>query len=168
MLGMNDGGYKPFDSMTLATFGEGYRAIVESSAGPPGVRLTFIRSSPFDDVARPPQFAPGYDDALRRLGCYVTTLGAKEKATVVDFRGPVNAGIAAVMKENPGLARQVVPDRVHPGHRRPRGHGCGPAAWWNAPALVTRVEIDAAGRRLVAAENAELSGLAATEGGGLS
>ena len=166
MLGMNDGGYKPFDPMTLATFGEGYQAIVARlQQALPDVRLTFIRSSPFDDVARPPQFAPGYDDTLRRLGCYVTTLGAKEKATVVSFRDPVNSGIAAVLKDNPDLARQVVPDRVHPG---PAGHlvmGAALLRAWNAPALVARVEIDAATKSVVAAENAEVRGLAGTEGG---
>ena len=36
---------------------------------------------------------------------------------------------------------------------------------WNAPALVARVEIDAAAKAVVAAENAEVSDLAATEGG---
>lgn len=166
MLGMNDGGYKPFDPMTLANFGEGYRAIVAKlQQALPGVRLTFIRSSPFDDVARPPQFLPGYDDTLRRLGCYVTTLGAKEKATVVGFREPVNAGIAAVLEDNPDLARQIVPDRVHPG---PAGHlvmGATLLRAWNAPALVARVDIDAATRIVVAAENAEVSSLAATDGG---
>jgi lysophospholipase L1-like esterase len=166
MLGMNDGGYKPFDPMTLATFGEGYRAIVAKlQQALPGVRLTFIRYSPFDDVSRPPQFAPGYDDTLRRLGCYVTTLGAKEKATVVDFREGLNAGIAAVLKDNPELARQVLPDRVHPG---PAGHivmGATLLRAWNAPSLVARVEIDAATRAVVAAENAEVSGLTAAEGG---
>jgi lysophospholipase L1-like esterase len=166
MLGMNDGGYKPFDPMTLAAFGEGYRAIVAKlRQALPGVRLTFILSSPFDDVSRPPQFAPGYDDALRRLGCYVATLGANEKATVVDFREPVNAGIAAVLKDNPDLARQVVPDRVHPG---PAGHvvmGAALLRAWNAPSLVSRAEVDAPGRRVVAVENSEVSDLAATEGG---
>ena len=165
MLGMNDGGYKPFDPMTLATFGEGYRAIVAKlQQALPGVRLTFIRSSPFDDVARPPQFAPGYDDALRRLGCYVTTLGAKEKATVVDFRDPLNAGIATVLKENPDLARQVVPDRVHPGAAGHVVMGATLLRAWSAPALVTRVEIDAPSQRVVAAENTDVSGLVA-EGG---
>ena len=166
MLGMNDGGYKPFDPMTLATFGEGYRAIVAKlKQALPGVRLTFIRSSPFDDVARPPQFLPGYDDTLRRLGCYVTTLGAKEKVTVADFRDPVNAGIAAVLKDNPDLARQVVPDRVHPG---PAGHlvmGATLLRAWSAPALVARVAIDAATKTVAATENAEVSELAATEAG---
>jgi len=166
MLGMNDGGYKPFDPQTLAAFGDGYRALVAKlRQALPGVRLTFIRSSPFDDVARPPQFAPGYDDALRRLGCYVTTLGEKEKATVVSFRDPVNAGIAAVVKDDPGLARQVVPDRVHPG---PAGHmvmGATLLRAWNAPPLVSRVAIDAAGPKVTDAGRAEVSELAAAGGG---
>lgn len=166
MLGMNDGGYKPFDPMTLSAFGDGYRAIVAKlRQALPGVRLTFIRTSPFDDVSRPPQFAPGYDDALRRLGCYVATLGANEKATVVDFRDPVTAGIAAVLKENPELARQVVPDRVHPG---PAGHvvmGAALLRAWNAPSLVSRVAIDAAAKTVSGAENTEVTGFAATAGG---
>jgi lysophospholipase L1-like esterase len=162
MLGMNDGGYKPFDPTTLAAFGDGYRAIVAKlRSALPGARLTFIRSSPFDDVARPPQFAPGYDDALRRLGCYVTTLGAQEKATVVDFREPVNAGIAAVLRDNPDLARQVLPDRVHPGAAGHLVMGATLLRAWSAPGLVTRVEIDAAGKRVVAAENTDVSGLVA-------
>jgi lysophospholipase L1-like esterase len=165
MLGMNDGGYKRFDPMTLSTFGDGYREIVAKlRQALPDVRLTFIRSSPFDDISRPPQFAPGYDDALRRFGCYVATLGASEKATVVDFREPVNTGIAAVLKENPDLARQLVPDRVHPG---PAGHtvmGATLLRAWNAPSLVSRVAIDAAAKTVVA-ENADVTDLAAAAGG---
>ncbi|HEX9185922.1 MAG TPA: SGNH/GDSL hydrolase family protein [Vicinamibacteria bacterium] len=168
MLGMNDGGYRPFDPQTLAAFAEGYRALVAKlKQALPEARLTFLRSSPFDDVSRPPQFAPGYDDALRRLGCYVTTLGAKEKATVVDFRDPLNAGVAAVFGESPDLARQVVPDRVHPGPAGSLVMGATLLRAWNAPALVSRVEIDATGPRVVAAERSEVSGLGGS-GGGLS
>ncbi len=164
MLGMNDGGYKPFDPTTLAAFGEGYRAIVAKlRQALPGVRLTFIRTSPFDDVSRPPQFAPGYDDALRRLGCYVSSLG--EKATVVDFRAPVNAGLAAVMKENPDLARQLLPDRIHPGAAGHTVMGAALLRAWNAPSLVTRVAIDAAAKAVAAAVNSEVTGLAAAAGG---
>jgi lysophospholipase L1-like esterase len=168
MLGMNDGGYRPFDPQTLARFGEGYRALVARlRQARPGVRLTLIRSSPFDDVSRPPEFAPGYDDALRRLGCYVETLGPREGATVVDFREPLNAGIAAILGEDPDLARQVLPDRVHPG---PAGHlvmGAALLRAWKAPSRVSRVEIDAAGPRVTAAERAEVTALTRA-GGGLS
>jgi lysophospholipase L1-like esterase len=166
MLGMNDGGYKAFDPMTLARFGEGYRAIVAKlKAALPGVRLTLIRSSPFDDISRPPLFAPGYDDALRRLGCYVTALGAQERATVVDFRDPLNAGIAAVARDNPELARLVIPDRVHPGPAGNLVMGATLLRAWSAPALVTRVEIDAAAKTVSAAENTDVGDLAVVEGG---
>ena len=166
MLGMNDGGYKRFDPTTLSAFADGYRAIAERLQRElPGVRLTFLRSSPFDDVSRPPQFAPGYDDTLRRLGCYVVQLAGPAKATVADFRESVNAGLAAVVKENPELAKQVIPDRVHPG---PAGHlvmGATLLRAWNAPGLVSRVEIDAAAGRAAAAERATVSELAAAGGG---
>ena len=168
MLGMNDGGYKPFDPVTLATFGEGYRALVAKlQQALPGVRLTFVRSSPFDDVARQPQFLPGYDDTLRRLGCYVVTLAAQQKATLADFREPVNAGVAAVLKANPDLARLVLPDRVHPGAAGHAVMGAALLRAWNAPALVTRVGIDAPARRVTVAENTEVSGLSA-QGDGLA
>jgi lysophospholipase L1-like esterase len=166
MLGMNDGGYKRFDPMTLASYGEGYRAIVERLQHErPGVRLTLIRPSPFDDIARPPLFAPGYDDTLRRLGCYVVTLASSSKADVADFRESVNAGLAAVLKENPDLARQLVPDRVHPG---PAGHvlmGATLLRTWNAPSLVSRVAIDAAALKVASAEKATVSDLAPAAGG---
>jgi lysophospholipase L1-like esterase len=165
MLGMNDGGYRRFDPTTLAAFGDGYAAIVgQLRQALPGVRLTLIRSSPFDDVARPPQFAPGYDDALRRLGCYVEALGAREKLTVVDFREPFNAGIAAVLKTDPELARLLLPDRVHPSAAGHLLMGATLLRAWGARATVTRVAIDAAARAVTAALNTTVSGLAAADG----
>ncbi len=166
MLGMNDGGYEPYDPATFAQYADGYRSIVQRlRTALPGVRLTLIQPSPFDDVARPPQFAPGYDDVLRRYGCYVEALGEREGALVVDFREPVNAGVAAVLATNPDLARQLLPDRVHPSDA---GHLVMAAALlraWNAPPLVTRVEIDAAGPSVSTVENTEVTGLEATDGG---
>jgi lysophospholipase L1-like esterase len=164
MLGMNDGGYKPFDPVTLASFGEGYRRILATlRQALPGVRLILLRSSPFDDVTRPPQFAPGYDDALRRLGCYVSALGGPD-ATVIDFREPVNAGLAAVLKSDPELARMLLPDRVHPSAA---GHlllGAILLRAWHAPALVTRVELDAAAAKVLVAENTQVKDLDPTGG----
>jgi lysophospholipase L1-like esterase len=165
MLGMNDGGYKPFDPTTLAAFGEGYTAIVRKlQQALPGVRLTLIRSSPFDDVARPPQFQPGYDDALRRLGCYVMTLAARERATAVDFRDPLNAGVGALVKASPDLAPLLLPDRVHPSGAGHLVMGATLLRAWGASALVTRVEIDAAAKAVVAAENTDLTELSAGQG----
>jgi lysophospholipase L1-like esterase len=165
MLGMNDGGYKPYDPATFAAYAEGYRAIVgKLKEAVPEVRLTLVQPSPFDDVARPPQFAPGYDDVLRRYGCYVAELAKRVGARVVDFRTPVNAGVAAVNGSNPALARQILPDRVHPSEAGHRVMGATLLRSWNAPALVTRVEIDAAAPRVVASDNAEVTELETVDG----
>jgi lysophospholipase L1-like esterase len=167
MLGMNDGGYKPFDPTTLSAFGHGYRAIVDRlRAALPGVRITIIRSSPFDDVSRKPQFAPGYDDTLRRLGCYATSLAQGPNMASADFRTPLNAGLATLVASDPALAQQLLPDRIHPS---PAGHivmGATLLRAWNAPALVSRVELDAQAQTIVTAQNTAVSGLVA-DGRGL-
>ncbi len=164
MLGMNDGGYKPFDPTTLSSFGRGYRAIVERlRQALPGVRLTIIRSSPFDDVSRPPQFAPGYDDTLRRLGCYATSLAQGADATA-DFRTPLNAGLRTLVAADPALARQLLPDRVHPSAAGHLLMGAALLRAWNAPALVSRVELDARTRTLLASERTSVSDLGGEAG----
>jgi lysophospholipase L1-like esterase len=169
MLGMNDGGYKQYDPPTFATFASGYRALVARlKEALPDARLTLIQPSPFDDVARPPQFAPGYDDVVRRFGCYVGELGRREGATVVDFRGPVNAGIAAIQETNPALARQILPDRVHPSDAGHLVMGAALLRAWKAPALVTGVEIEAGGPRVVVAEKTVVSDLERADDGGLA
>jgi len=166
MLGMNDGGYKPFDPTTLSAFGQGYRGIVARlREALPGVRITILRSSPFDDVSRKPEFAPGYDDALRRLGCYATSLAQGPGMTTADFRTPLNAGLATLVAADPALAQQLLPDRVHPS---PAGHlvmGATLLRAWNASGLVSRVELDAVGA-VIAAEKTAVNELVA-EGGAL-
>jgi len=163
MLGMNDGGYKPYDAETFSAYAGGYRAIVKKLKETVP-RLTLIRSSPFDDITRPPAFAPGYDDVLRRYGCYVTALAASERVSTVDFRAPVNEGLAAVLATNPALARQLLPDRVHPSEAGHLVMGAALLRAWGAPTLVTRVEIDAARPAVAVAENSDVLDLEATPG----
>jgi lysophospholipase L1-like esterase len=136
MLGMNDGGYKKFDPATLAAYAEGYRALVAKlKEALPGVRLYFIRSTPFDDISRAPNFDPGYNDALRQLSDFVTAFGKEQQVPVVDFGSSLEDGIKAVCQENKELAKQVITD------------------------LVARVEIDAKSKTVAAAENTVISAL---------
>ncbi|MCG6925710.1 MAG: SGNH/GDSL hydrolase family protein [Acidobacteria bacterium] len=166
MLGMNDGGYKPYDAATFAAYAAGYRTIVAKlREALPDARLTLIQPSPFDDVARPAQFPAGYDDVLRRYGCYVAALAKREGARVVDFRTPVNAGLAAVQATHPELARQILPDRVHPSDAGHLVMGAALLRAWNAPAVVTRVEVEATEPRVVATERTTVSDLEATDRG---
>jgi lysophospholipase L1-like esterase len=166
MLGMNDGHYRPLEKATLDTYTQGYRVIVDKiRSALPGVRVYIILSSPFDDVTREPQFAGGYDGALRKMGNSISAIAAEEHLGVVDFDKSLNDGLAAVFSKDKDLARQVLPDRVHP---NPAGHmvmGATLLRAWHAPALVTHVSIDAASGKLPATENAADSAISAANGG---
>src|SRR5260370_14087875 len=162
MLGMNDGNYKAFDQPTYDAYTQGLsRIVARLKEALPEVRLTLIQPSPFDDVTRPPNFPEGYNGVLKKYGAFVQELGKAEGATVVDLNAPVVDGLLKVNKTNAPLARQIVPDRIHPGAA---GHLVMRAALlraWNASPAVTRVEIDGSAAHLVHAENTEVTGLAA-------
>ncbi len=102
---------------------------------------------------------------LRRYGCYVEEVARREGAALADFRGPVNAGIAAVLATNPELARQILPDRVHPSDAGHLIMGAALLRAWHAPALVTSVEIDAARAQVVTLQRTEVTSLVAADGG---
>jgi hypothetical protein len=130
----------------------------------PSVRVYLIRTSPFDDIARPPDFDPGYDQVLRKLGDAVALIGREQHAEVVDFGREVDEGIRVVVGEDRTLARQILPDRVHP---NPAGHlvmGAALLRAWQAPALVARVVLDANRGAVVAAENAQVKALTVADG----
>ena len=60
MLGMNDGRYRANDADTFGTFASGYGDILKHlKRSLPGVRITVIEPSPYDDVTRAPAFEGG-------------------------------------------------------------------------------------------------------------
>lgn len=131
--------------------------------GAPAARITVIQPSPFDDVTRKPNFEGGYNAVLVRYGQYLKELADKEKLNIADLNTPVVDMLQKASAADPELAPKIVPDRVHPG---PAGHLIMAAALlksWNAPALVTSVEIDAAAKKVVRAANATVADLK-TEG----
>ena len=166
MLGMNDGRYQAFDPAVEDEYERGYRRLVSSlKKALPGVRLTFIEPSPFDDVARSPDFPGGYNAVLLRFAEFVRRLGREEGALTADLNGPVVAGVTRLNAFNTQLAQMVLPDRVHPG---PIGHLLMAAALlqaWKAPARVSAVEIDAVHAAVLKAEATEVTGLAASAQG---
>jgi lysophospholipase L1-like esterase len=167
MLGMNDGRVRPFDQQLFQTFADGYRHIIaKMRAAVPGIRITAIQPSPYDDVTRAPGFEGGYNAVLVRYGQFVEELAKQEKLAVADLNTPVVAALEKAKAANPELAAKIVPDRVHPGAG---GHLLMAEALlkaWNAPPLVAAVEIDAEAKKVTRQENTEVTGLAA--GNGLS
>jgi lysophospholipase L1-like esterase len=160
MLGMNDGDYHAFDQRAFDTYANGYRKIIKTvKQKVPDVRITVIQPSPFDDVTRPPTFDGGYNKVLLRYGEFVKDLGQREQLAVADLNKPIVAALAEAKVLDPEVAQKVLPDRVHPSAG---GHLLLTEALlkaWDAPAIVTSVEIDTARRRIVRADQTQVTNL---------
>jgi lysophospholipase L1-like esterase len=157
MLGMNDGRYRAFDQQIFDAYANGYRQIVATvKKALPGIRITAIEQSPYDDVTQAPQFPGGYNAVLVKYGQFIKQLSAEEGLTAADLNTGVVAALEKAKAADAALAAKIIPDRVHPG---PGGHLLMAAALlraWRAPAVVAAVEIDTAAKRIVHTENTEV------------
>jgi lysophospholipase L1-like esterase len=160
MLGMNDGSYRAFDEKIFDTYANGYQRIIDSVKKElPGIRITVIQPSPFDDVTQPPKFEGGYNAVLVRYSQFVKELAEREKLDVADLNSPVVAALEKAKATDAELAKKIIPDRVHPG---PGGHLLMAAELlkaWQAPALVSAVEIDASAKKVAGAKRTKVSDL---------
>jgi len=93
---------------------------------------------------------------LLRYADFVKELANREHLNVADLNNPVVAALEKAKATDSDLAAKIIPDRVHPG---PSGHLLMAGALlksWNAPTLVTSVEIDAQAKRVVKADKTQL------------
>jgi lysophospholipase L1-like esterase len=165
MLGMNDGRYRAFDQEIFKTYSEGYQRILDLlKADNPNLRLTLIQPSPYDDVTRAPVFEPGYNQTLLRYSEFVKELAGRNNQAVADL----NTGVVEMLRRanttDPAAAKQIIPDRVHPGWA---GHFIMAAELlkaWGASKLVTSVELDLAAKKVTSQENTTVSGLRSDSG----
>lgn len=162
MLGMNDGSYRKFDQAIFDEFAGGYRHIVTSvKTAVPGIRMTLIEPSPYDDVTRPPTFEGGYNQVLVRYGQFLKELAGRESLDAADLNTYVVAALERAQTIDAAKAPDLIKDRVHPGAG---GHLLMAAALlkaWGAPALVSSVEIDGTS---ASAKNASITDLSASNG----
>jgi lysophospholipase L1-like esterase len=165
MLGMNDASYRAYDQQIFDTYARGYEHIIDTvKKALPGIRLTLIQPSPFDDVTRAPNFEGGYNAVLVRYGEFVKGLAQRQGAIVADLNTPVVTTLEKAKSTDAELAQKIVPDRVHPG---PGGHMIMAEAVlkaWNAPRTVTAVAIDAPGSRVTRQENTRVDSLQNSNG----
>lgn len=149
MLGMNDGGYHPFDQPTFDAYSKGYSSIVEEVKKKlPGCKVMPILPSPYDDFAHKPNWDPGYNDVLVRFGQYLQQLAAKHKLETIDL----NSGVAGDLKKaaaiDSKLAEKLMPDRVHPTPQCQLLMAAELLKAWGAPSTVTDVSIDLGSRKV--------------------
>src|SRR3984957_10288936 len=144
MLGMNDGKYRPFETVLFNKFTTGYRHILDTiHAQVPNARVTVLEPSPYDDFTRPPKFAGSYNAVLLKYGKFVCEIGAANGLTVANLNAPVVAFLKKANFDSRELAQTLIKDRVHPS---PGVHLVMAEALlnaWHAPSLVSSVGIDA-------------------------
>lgn len=159
MLGMNDASYRAFDDGIFQTYSNGYKSMVAKiKKDNPGVRMTLIQPSPFDDVTRPPTFEGGYNAVLLRYSQFIKGLANEQRESTADLNTPVVAMLTKANATDNAIAQKIIPDRVHPGWG---GHLIMAACLlkaWNAPALVSSVTVDAKAAKATT-ENATVKGI---------
>lgn len=145
MLGMNDGGVRPFDAGLFDTYAAGYRHILDTvRRSRPGIRITVLQPSPYDDVTRPLDFEGGYNAVLVRYGQFLKELAAREGLHVADLNGPVVKTLARAKTADSAAAARLIPDRIHPDPQVALVMAQALLQAWKAPATVTEVQIDVA------------------------
>jgi lysophospholipase L1-like esterase len=119
MLGMNDGAYHPAAEDTNQKYYSGYRHIVESlRASLPGVRITAIKPSPYDNVTR--EHAPNgtadfeYNEVMRGFGMWIGTYADQAHFETADMNTDVVKMLRKAYEIDPDTARGIVSDRIHP------------------------------------------------------
>lgn len=159
MLGMNDASYTPFDERIFQTYANGYKHLVDKLiTDNPGVRLTLVKPSPFDDVTRPLSFPGGYNAVLLRYSDFIGTLATEKHCNVADLNTDVVGMLRKANAKDPKIAAKIIEDRVHPGWGGHLIMAQSLLLSWNAPALVSDVVIDATTRKSLT-KNATLSAL---------
>ena len=165
LLGMNDGEYEPWSRERYDRFAAGYRHILDSVAAKvPGVRVTLLEPSPYDDVTRATEFPGGYNAVLLRYGQFVRDLARQRRFAEADLNQPVVSLLECAKRSDPGMAARIIPDRVHPSQG---GHLVMAEAIlkaWHAPSIVSEAEIDAASGRLQHAEQTAIAGIEIQDG----
>jgi lysophospholipase L1-like esterase len=160
MLGMNDGRYRAYDQAIFDEYATGFKHIVDVLKKQiPGVRITAIQPSPYDDVTRAPLFEGGYNQVLARYGDFLKQYAGEQHLGLADLNTSVVAALKKANGSDATNAAKLIPDRVHPGAA---GHLLMAEALlkgWNAPALVSDVELDAARNEAVRQRNTHVTEL---------
>jgi lysophospholipase L1-like esterase len=171
MLGMNDGGYVPFDAKIDAVFRAGYQSLIDAlRKAAPNATLTLIRPSPYDELTHGTDF-PGYSSVIEHNARDVSEAAAQLQSTmkdhllVADFYQPVVDALGRAKRQSAELASLIIPDRIHPGDA---GHWIMAAelmSTWHVNPLVGRVLLNADKLSILSTENTKVEALQSTPDG---
>ena len=151
MLGMNDGYYMNYDPKHVAAFKESIEKLVDTlQQALPGVRITLIGTSPYDNVTPGDQpdweksINGGYNSVVARFSAAARDVAADRGLLFVDMNAPLVELLTQLQASNPELARQLIPDRIHPGAVGGLVMAARLLDAWHAPVSGHSIQIDAA------------------------
>ena len=169
MLGMNDGGwgYGSADQID-ADFQSRYRALLRAlRQAAPGVELTLISSTPYDEVTHGTEF-PGYAKMVDRLGGDVAQIAAQEQSAggmpvlFADFHEPMQDALERAEARAPQLAALLIPDRIHPGEAAQWVMAAALMKAWHVDPAVSSVDLRAGDATVAGSDGATVTGLKKT------
>jgi lysophospholipase L1-like esterase len=158
MVGMNDAAYQKFDLAFFDVYAKGYEHLLDVlQKSSPALRITLLQPSPYDDFTRAPEFEGGYNSVIARYGDFVAELAKRRNVGVVDFNAPLVTVLQKANTADPAVAAKIIPDRIHPAAAGGLVMGAALLKAWNAPPVVTSVELDAGRGRVTRSENTAVS-----------
>ena len=160
-FGMNDHSYQPFREDIFRAYVRSQTQLAKVLKAN-GARVAFLTPQPIEDKRSDPD-KDARNQSLRRFSDGLKEVAEKTGAVFVDQFDPY---MAILLRERTGNPPTMIGggDAVHPG---PIGHTV--MAWavlkgLGAPALVSRAEIDAAGKKIVSGEGCVVSRLESSGG----
>lgn len=143
-----------FDARRFADYSSGYSQLLEKIKDAlPVTQVTLIKPLHYYDVTQPANVG-GYNRELLRYAAWIDSMGEREHVPVVDPAAALNIVLSSASHIDPAAASEIIPDHLHPGAAAHLIIAEALLTAWHAPALVSDVEIDAPGGRVVRAENA--------------
>ena len=151
-FGMNDGSYRAFEESTFNPYMEGLQGMA-NQAKAANIRTAWATPQPLDNGDQGPTALTGYNQTLEKFSDGVKVIAEKNGGLFVDQFHPYLAVLDGARGKGPKYDRITGGDAVHPG---PPGQALMAASILKGlsfPSLVSSVEIDAAGQKVVAAKN---------------
>jgi lysophospholipase L1-like esterase len=155
MLGMNDGYYRPPNAAVQKTYQDGYRSMVDTIlSGAPGVKLTLLGPSPYDDITHPTERK---NEVMQAYSEFDRNEADRTRQSFVDLNAPVVDVLQKVKAAHSDLASRLIPDRVHPGEGVHWVMAATILKAWHAPSLVSSVTVDAHEAKATDVQNASVT-----------
>jgi lysophospholipase L1-like esterase len=155
MLGMNDGYYRPPNPAVQKTYQDGYRSMVDTILnGAPGVKLTLLGPSPYDDITHPTEHI---NEVMQAYSEFDRNEAGRTRQSFVDLNAPVVEALQKVKATHSDLASRLIPDRVHPGEGVHWVMAATILKAWHAPSLVSSVTVDAHEAKATDVQNASVT-----------